>query len=64
MSLTDQLKIITKHRLGDGVILVVFNALQLLTSIQFQLFRYKNANQINIRANQIENRLTCNANQL
>ena len=63
MSLADQHKITTKHRLGDVLILMVFNTLQLITSIQLQHFMYKNAKQINISANQIENSLTCCANQ-
>ena len=41
VSLTDQLKMITKHQLGDGAILTVFNLLQLLTSTQFLLVIYR-----------------------
>ena len=46
----------TKHRLCDGVILMLFGALQVLTSIQLQHSIYiKNANKINISGNHTEN---------
>ena len=49
---TREQAILAKHLLGDGVILMVFNALQLLRSIQLQHYIY-NANGINISANLI-----------
>ena len=42
--------LLTKHQLGDGVILMVFNPFHALT-----LYIYINANQINISANTVEN---------
>ena len=38
MSLAYRFKVIAKHRLGDGVILMVYKALQVLTLIQLKKF--------------------------
>ena len=45
----------TKHQLGDCAILMVFNELQLPTSIQLHYIYIKDANKINISTNQFEN---------